>query len=166
MEKNTHSNLENELHLKIRKIKLITLAVALLFTVLFIIFMVIRENTKIVTEYESGVPFIGGYKSVTYNNTYSLIAGFCFIVFMMSFVFLLCECIFTRVNCVSVCGSDIILYRGPFSIILYVDGNEASRSRYFLEAPLANGETVTVSLSRNTLFAHMSFSGGHQAIDL
>ncbi len=161
-----HNDLEEKLRRKSRRNNLIIFAVAVVCLIICIVFAIIRENTKEVVEYGSGIPFIGGYKSVTYNTTYSLLAGMSFIVSIMSFITLLLTLIFTRINTVEACGSTITLYRGVVSVVLYVDGKEASRSHYFLEATLANGATVTVSLSRNGLFAHMSFSGGHPPIEL
>ncbi len=151
--------LEKQLRRKIHRTRWILAAISLFFFVLLVVFAVMREKTKTVHT-------VFNYTSVSYDSDYSLLAGLCFVVFfMVSLVFLL-TFIFAKVTSVEVGGSSVLLYRGPASVVLYIDGREASRSGYYLEGCLANGAIATVALSRNTLYAHMTFSDGHPPIDL
>ncbi len=74
--------------------------------------------------------------------------------------------LYGKIDTVAVKGDFITLYRGYASVVLYVNGIEQSRSRFYLVGKLSDRSTVTVSLSRNALWAHMAFSNGHQPIDI
>ncbi len=154
-----------QLKRKIRKERLVTLGIFLVCLAAILVLAILREHTKIVTvrEYPFG---IGQRRSVSYRPGYGLAMVFPFTAGILSGLFCLLSCLSSRVDTVTAGGSSIVLFRSLTALILYVDGREKARSGYYLDAPLKDGSTVTVSLSRNRLYAHMSFSNGHPPLDL
>ncbi len=140
---------------------MINLAVSVLFFVLFIVFAILRESTKTVKELGFGVI------STDYEQSYTVLTVLGFFAMSISFVYLIGNLILGKTETLSVGGSTVTLYLG-WSARLYIDGECVTQSgySYYLEGKLKDGSSVTVSLNRNHMYAHMAFSNGHPSVEI
>ncbi len=153
------------LRARIRRNKGITLLIGAGCFALFLVFWILREVTKEVTVRESSSAVIPDMTFVHYNEAYGFLGGLFLIISLPTLAIFVLECFLSRVDRVEVGGSEIILYRA-LGTALYIDGRKIEKTLYYWEAPLADRSTVTVTLSRNALFAHLQFSNGRASIDL
>lgn len=129
----------------------------------------LRESTKEVIVHEYGIIF-GTYEEVIYNNAYVPFIVIGFIGALTAAVVLLSDLLACRFETVEVDGYHITVYRGMIGEVLYVDGEEKGRIEmygHYLETSLPDGTVVTASFGRSMLdWCHLSFSNGHESIDL
>lgn len=139
-------------------------ALTLAFFSLAIAFTTLCQNSKAVAE--TGIP---GVQTTTYNPDYitGVIVGWvgafwCTLLFLFSVIFL-------RTKAISVGNDEIMVYSGFIKNELYVNGEFCDKiatrfNKGYLEGKLSDGSKVTASVSWHGY--HLSFSGGHEAIDL
>ncbi len=159
--------LEMQLRKKVKLLRLISGITTAVMWFLFFLFMILRESTKVVTE---EVVDMDGFQYadtvVEYNNVYVVFAMIAFVLAMAALTVFLSNVVAGNVDCMTVKDDRITLYRGAIFRVLYINGEVKSQGGFFLEAPLSDGSTVTVSLSRYGFGAHMAFSNGMRPIDL
>lgn len=159
-----HLELDARLRRHVRKVRLIELAIALGLFALGVLFAIIRETQKVVTLIEP--PFRAPYEHVDYPIGLTFAMQFTYTLAVLALLWFALGFLYGKIDTVEVKDDFVTLYRGFASVILYVNGIEQSRSRFYLEGKLSDRSTVTVSLSRNALWAHISFSNGQKSIDL
>ncbi len=160
---NDYLELEQALRRRAKMMRIIIGAVTLGSMILMTVFFIIREATKTVTSSEylwiknTRVEYIPGLTGA---------AAVFFLIFFMALIFFGFSFLYGKVNRVEAGGSVILLYRGIDGIRFYIDGERVYRSGFYCEGKLKDGSKATVSLSRNALWAHVSFSNGEAAVDL
>ncbi len=160
---NKYIELEQALCKRAKMTRILLGAVTLGSMILMIAFFIIREATKTVIKSEA-LWFENA--RVEYIPALTGAAAIFFMIFFMSLVFFGFSFLYGKVDRVEAGGSIILLYRGLDGIRFYIDGERVYRSGFYFEGKLKDGSTVTVSLSRNALWAHVSFSNGEAAVDL
>ena len=159
-----HIELENKLRTKIRKQRIIEAVLSIVFLVLAIVFTVLYLKSKVVEEIGWGAI---KYQSISYNNVFlwGILIGF--VGYIMSFVFLISDFLFSKLVTLEVDGDYITFYRGMIYNNLYINGDYKdglSFFGYYLEASLSDGTKVNVALGKWS--AHLTFSNGHPPIDV
>ncbi len=156
--------LEQKLRRQIQKNRIIWAVVTLAGLIITIVFTILRENSRQV-EIIGPPDFFLSYKKVTYNNNFAfgILSG---VLIGMYGLALLAGSLFNRFETTSAGQDTITVYRGMLHSILYINGEERDRIapfsyKYFMEAPLSNGSTVTVALSRFYRF-RITFSNGQK----
>jgi len=139
----------------------------LLFIGIGITFTILYENSRIVTETDYGI--LGIITTTTYNYNFIIgmvpswvLAFYCALIFVMSFFLF-------KTKSVSVGDDDIVLYGGFIKCEMYINGTFQDKiatrfNKGYLEGKLSDGSTVTESVSWHGY--HLTFSNGHEAIDL
>lgn len=159
-----HTALEQELNNRIHKRRWILAAVCGVFLVIALVFTLLYEQSRVVTEIGWG-PF--QYQHTEYNDNYlwGILVGVLGLTLPGSF--LIGDCLYSKVRTVEVNGDYITLYRGAGHVNLYVNGEQKdslSLFGYHLEASLSDRTNVYVALGKWS--AHLTFSNGHPPIDL
>lgn len=152
------------LHVRIRRRRIIETALTACGLAAMILFFVLRESTKLVTEQDFGFGIVR--QSVTYQEHWGILILFAVWFFCISGIFLACDFLLTRLRTVEVAGCLITLYHGLAHTYLYVDGEQKDGGclvGHHLEAPIPGG-TVYVSLGKWS--AYMTFSNGHPPVEL
>ncbi|MFA6796743.1 MAG: hypothetical protein WCR63_04165 [Bacilli bacterium] len=139
---------------------IVSIGVGITFTILY-------ENSKIVTETDYGI--LGIITTTTYNYDFIIgivlgwaLAFWCALIFVISFSLF-------KTKRVSVGNDDIVLYGGFIKCEMYINDTfqDMIATRFnkgYLEGKLSDGSKVTGSVSWHGY--HLSFSNGHEAIDL
>lgn len=132
---------------------------------LLIVFEILKEDSKVITEHN--VTDFFKYPTVEYTRDYStgiLIAG---LIFAVSVSFLIADLLATRIYRTEIDGEDVIVYNGLGLIKLLVDGEEKDSMfmKEYLEAKLKSGVKLTVS-RKFYMSYHIVFSDGRPALDL
>ncbi len=161
-----NTDIEKVLRKKALKIKITHSILTVIFWIMAIVFAILRESSKEVSTTSPPLGIPGGYTSVTYDPSLSFIMGICFMIAAIMLILTIFVFWLIKIETVEACDSSITFYRGPLSVALYINGIKSTRSGYFLEGKLPDGSTVTISLSRYAISAHMTFSNGHTPIDL
>lgn len=159
-----HTELENQLKKRIRIRRITEGILTVIFLVISVLFTVLYENSRTV-EAVGRPPFV--YESVTYNYNYIWGTLIGCLGLLWSVIFLVTDLIFTRLQTVEAGADHITFYRGMLRVNIFVNGEYKDGlplAGYYLEAPLSDGTKVTVSLGKWS--AHLTFSNGHQPIDL
>lgn len=169
METNRVKTLENELSQYLKKRKILSVILFVVFLMVGIVFSAIREATKEVTVYSLGC---FSSKTVTYNEDYfiGILLGFMAATVVGCFLFV--DFAFCRFRTVEVNGHWITVYRGMNRCSVYIDGEEKDRIGMFsltgvMDTSLPDGTKISVAFSKSAfLMAHVSFSDKHSPIDL
>ena len=155
--------LEQELRARIKKRRMIEAVLSLVCLIILIVFAVLYEQSKVVEEIEWG-PIT--HQSVTYNTDFlwGIMVGAC--GFVISIIFLIADCIFSKLIIFEVKGDYITFYRGMVHTNLYVNGEQKDGITYgyYLEATLSDRTKINVALGKWS--AHITFSDGHPSIDV
>ena len=158
-----HTELENELKKRIRKRRIGSAVLSIVFLTIIIVFGVLYAQSKVVEEIGFG-PI--KHQSVTYNRnfTWGILVGVLGLTF--SGIFLIADCIFSQAITFETGGDYITFYRGFVHTNLYVNGEERDNISfgYHLEAKLSDGTKVNVALGKWS--AHFTFSNGRSPIDI
>lgn len=156
--------LENALRSRMRKRRIIEVILCAVFLIIAVVFKTLYDQSKVVEEIGWG-PF--AYQSVTYNNDFLWGIMLGLLGFILSIIFLITDFVFSKLATMEVSGDYITFYRGLAHINLYVNGeykDGLSLFGYYLEASLSDGTKVNVALGKWS--AHLTFSNGHQPIDI
>ncbi len=156
--------LEQKLRRQIQKNRITWAVVPLTGLIIAIVFTVLREGSRQVEIIGPPNSFLS-YESVTYNNifTFGILAGVFIGLYGLA---IFSGTLFNRFETTRA-GQDVItVYRGMLRNILYINGEERDRIvpfsyKYFMEAPLSDGSTVTVAFSRFYRF-RITFSNGQK----
>ncbi len=155
-----HTEIEMKLKARAKRTRIINSAISASLLILLVIFFIIREFTKTVTD-------LGfGHKSIVYNVNISLATGLIFTAFVISLLYLIFALILGKIDTVEVNGNIITLYRGIGAVELYINGKKVDRDGGVLKGKLNDGSFVLISMSRNHFFAQMEFTNGHSDIYL
>ena len=158
-----HTRLENELRNHIKKRRIIEVILGVVFLTIIVVFSVLYEQSKVIEEIGWG-PI--KHQSVTYNHdfTWGILVGA--LGFVISIIFLVSDCIFSKLITFEINGDYITFYRGINQTNLYINGEQKDSITlgYYLEATLSDRTKVNVALGRWS--AHFTFSNGHPPIDV
>ncbi len=160
--------LENELTKKIRKRRIIIGSVFIVFLVIGILFIVLRESSKEIIIHGD----IFKWEQVVYKHDYLffILTGFLGAVF--AFCVLFGDFLGSRFETTKVNGHYLTIYRGIFESIVYINGEEKERLvitnfSNVIETKLPDGVKVIIAFSRSVLFtAHISFSDNNKSIEI
>ena len=160
-----HTELENELKKRIRKRRIWSAVLSIVFLTIIIVFGVLYAQSKVVEEIS-----IGPIKrqSVTYNEDlmWGLLIGALGLIYTA--IFLIADFIFTQVVTFDIDGDSITFYRGCVHTDLYVNGEKCDSLslgfRNCMEATLSDGTKVNVALGKYS--ARFIFSNGHPSMDI
>lgn len=158
-----HTQLEQQLNLRMRKRVFIEAALSAAFLGITILFAVLYAQSAVVSEVSIG-PI--KHQSVTYNYnfSYGILVGVLGLI--PSLIFWAVDVLFSRLVTFGV-GSDFVtFYRGILHTNLYVNGvqKDSASYRHYLEATLSDGSKVNVALGKWS--AHITFSNGHPPMDV
>ena len=160
----SHTELETMLKKRIKRHRIIELALSALFFVLLAVFALLYWQSREVKE----VGFwLLKHQTVSYNDNYlwGVLAGVLGLTF--SGVFLVSDLLFCKVRTVEVGVDHLTLYRGLARTHLYINGtlqDSLSAFGYYLEGTLSDRSKVNVALSKWS--AHLTFSNRHEAVDM
>jgi hypothetical protein len=158
-----HLKLESELRSRIKRRRIAEAVIASVFFAVAIVFLILREQSKIIEEVAIG-PLKHTY--VTYNDDFSwgILVGM--MVFIPALIYLIGDCVFSKVITFNVNNDYITFYRGTLYTNLYVNGEyrDGIIYGYYLEADLSDGTRVNVAVGKWS--AHVTFSNGYPPIDI
>lgn len=152
---------EDQLKKRIRKRRIIESLLCILFIAVIIGFTVAFEKSKVIEEIDFG---FYKYQSVSYQYDwgYGVLAGA--LGLCVSGIFLLVDLLMCKLSVIDVGSDRLILDRGLRDTLYVNQIPYHPHSAHYLEAPLPDGTTLTVSLGK--FHSHISFSDGRPAIDL
>lgn len=159
-----HLELEKELTRRMKKRRVIGLAVCAVLLTIAIVFTVLYEQSKVVHEVGFG-PI--KHQSVTYNTDLLWGLMISWVPLIPLVIVVICDYLFVKFHTVQVGDDYITLHRGFSSIALYINGEERDSiilNGYHLEAALSDGSKVHVALGKWS--AYLTFTNGHPPIDL
>lgn len=160
-----HTELENELKKRIRKRRIWSAVLSIVFLTIIIVFGVLYAQSKVVEEIGFG-PI--KRQSVTHNEDlmWGILIGALGLIYTA--IFLIADFIFTQVVTFDIDGDSITFYRGCVHTDLYVNGEKCDSLsfgfRNCMEATLSDGTKVNVSLGKYS--ARFIFSNGHPSMDI
>ncbi len=164
-----YKTLESQLKKKIRNQRILLGTVSIVSLLIFLVCLSLHSSSR---EIELIGPVYGPkVEHVTYQHAYlwGIIPGL--LVFLYSVPVWIYHLLFCRIGTAR-CGlHQITFYQGILHARLYVNGQQGDvvgsfEHRTYLESPLPNGASVTVSLGRWMRTSHMTFSNGQKPIDL
>lgn len=172
MNKLQTEQLEARLRNKIRRRRLITLLVAILFLAMGIVGFALKEATKEVTvkEIEIQGVVLGTQEYVEYDHGLDTLMAIGYSFAMTVGAFLFADVISSRFATVEANGHFITVYRGMLGYYVFINGEERDSSFSFMhvvDTTLPDGVKISVSFYRGALMiGHISFSDHNPPIDI
>ena len=148
--------LEKNIARYLRKRRIIQFVVSCLLIVVLVLSMIGIDNI-------SDSAFYGLFMFGMIVGLFGAIFGFSFLLTDL----LYCRCATNKVN-----GYYVTAYKGMFSLIVYIDGEEKEKMAFIgynhvIDTRLPDGVKMCISFSRSFLsICHISFSDNNSSIDL
>lgn len=166
MKKEQMEALENELSKYLRKRRIISFVLTVVFLAVGCLFTAIREATKEVVVHDYG---FFSHETVTYNENYviGILIGFLSSVIPGSV--LLTDLLYCGFQTTEANTDYITVYRGLLNSRVYINGKESGIGSFLhvIDTSLTDGTKISVTVFKSLYqLAHISFSDHNPPIDL